>query len=870
MMEGFHKKIHALPEDARSPPALSYVAILLVVAAVFVAATYIKSTREDIWFFLFLIAVFQASFLFGAYPGLWASTLSVIALECLMLVSPARYEWQSVMLLSFVFCIASTVIISATAYCRNLTGASAKNQQNLRFAHTADRIGCWRLSLRENELLCSEQIYLILGIPAGAPLTYRSFLTFVHPEDRKDVKRKWQVGLQRKAFYIEHRLVVADKVKWIRGKAEAELDSAGSPHTWFGAVQDITESRQTRTPLSPRGKKSFVHLLCIDEPGIKYRSCRSREAGFMGDCESMIVDMFLPIDLWKARFPSDALLGMHIFPAHFLPTMQLSSYSGTNAQQDEHNHAADLSNARPRYRCQPDEPSPEVKEDADPLSLSVINGDIPQALAMLVDCSKDFIGLCDISYIPFYINPAGLRMVGLDSLQRAGSNGVLEFFFPDDRDFIANQIFPRVLQEDNVETQIRLRHLKNGAALWVNYTMFRIKNRGGETTGLAIVCRDITARKMAEDAQRKIDQHIRTAVKASAAAFWDRDLATGNVYFSLEWKHQIGYSPDELPNRWEEWEKRLHPEDKERVLAATHDCLGGGRKNYELEYRLRHKNGSYRWIHTRGSLLYDSQEQPCRLLGMNLDITDFKNKMGLNERRHRIYQSYAHQIALQTAAALAHEINQPLMAVASYTDIALHLIEETDNPNPDQLVNILDKSSQQLTRAGQVIRQLMSMLQKDEIVTETIVLDTVIHGACEIIREEPCSACFNIELYLAPNLPSVKANAIQVEKVLVNLLRNGLEAMQAAGMDSGTITVTTGFAASSTSMAQITVHDSGKGLEADQLKSIFQPFFSTKSKGLGMGLAISKALIEAQNGKLWVEQNKDSGLSFHFTLPFAS
>jgi PAS domain S-box-containing protein len=395
-----------------------------------------------------------------------------------------------------------------------------------------------------------------------------------------------------------------------------------------------------------------------------------------------------------------------------------------------------------------------------------------------------------------------------------------------------------------------------------------IKPRSPSPVKLAIVNRDIKEDKLAEEGQSKIDQHIRLVVKAVAAAFWDRDLISGSVYFSPEWKQQIGYSLHELPNCWEEWEDRLHPDDRKSVLAMTRDCLEGLLENYELEYRLRHKDQSYRWIHTRGSLLYDYTGQPCRLLGMNLDITSYKNKMELNERRHKIDEAYPQQIALQTAAALAHEINQPLMAVASYIDIALHMVEEIGDPNPEQLANILNKSSQQLMRAGQVIRQLMSMLQKDEITIEPVVVDSVIHEACEIIRAESCHGDFSIQLYLSPNLPPVKANALQVGKVLVNLLRNALEAMQTAGMDSGTITITTGFAAGIETMAQITVSDSGKGMDPDKLNSIFQPFFSTKPNGLGMGLAISRALIEAHNGKLWAEQSKDSGLSFHLMLPF--
>jgi PAS domain S-box-containing protein len=491
-----------------------------------------------------------------------------------------------------------------------------------------------------------------------------------------------------------------------------------------------------------------------------------------------------------------------------------------------------------------------------------------EKFVMLVENSKEFIGMWDMNFKPLYVNPAGIEMVGLENLEIALRTPFQEFFFPEDQNFMINHFFPRILQGESAETEVRFRHFKSGASLWVIYNAFSIKNSHAFPAVLATVGRDITARKLEENIHRKIEQHLKLAVEAAAAALWERDLLTGNVYFSLEWKRQIGYPPDDLPNRWEEWEKRLHPDDREHVLAMTRECLEQRQSNYELEYRLRHKDGSYRWIHTRGSVVCDPRGHPCRLVGINLDITLYKKEVELNERRNKMDEFCRHQIALQTAAALAHEINQPLTAVASYTEIALHMIEDSGNPNPRQLAQMLNKSSQQLQRASQAIRQLINMLHQDQTITEPVILDTAVYNALEIIRVEANHGDFEIKTYLAPNLPLVQANPLQVEKVLVNLVRNALDAIQAAGMDSGRVTIMTGVADSNKTMAKVTVHDSGKGVDPDQMSSIFKPFFTTKSGGLGMGLAISRALIEAHGGKLWAEQNKASGLSFHFTLPF--
>ena len=128
---------------------------------------------------------------------------------------------------------------------------------------------------------------------------------------------------------------------------------------------------------------------------------------------------------------------------------------------------------------------------------------------------------------------------------------------------------------------------------------------------------------------------------------------------------------------------------------------------------------------------------------------------------------------------------------------------------------------------------------------------------------------FKIALDLAAGLPMVSANGLHIQKVLVNLLRNGLESMQESGINAGKMTVITRCSADGPDMVQVTVCDSGKGVpDTATLKTMFQPFQTSKATGLGMGLAISRALIEAHGGKMWAEQNVGMGISVHFTLPF--
>jgi signal transduction histidine kinase len=223
------------------------------------------------------------------------------------------------------------------------------------------------------------------------------------------------------------------------------------------------------------------------------------------------------------------------------------------------------------------------------------------------------------------------------------------------------------------------------------------------------------------------------------------------------------------------------------------------------------------------------------------------------------------QVASQTAAAIAHDLNQPLNAVASYTEAAMHLLR-AGNPAPEKLQHALQAGAAQAQRAGQVVRELLQFFQGRESPIEAIDLEQAIGRALNVV-ESSGHGGFDSTVDLPPALRPVRANRLQVEKVLVNLVCNGVDAMRAAGVSPQSITICVRPVAAG-DMAQVTVQDRGPGLSEDAARRIFQPFYTTKPRGIGMGLAISRALVEANGGRLWSEATPGRGGHFHFTLPF--
>jgi PAS domain S-box-containing protein len=180
--------------------------------------------------------------------------------------------------------------------------------------------------------------------------------------------------------------------------------------------------------------------------------------------------------------------------------------------------------------------------------------------------------------------------------------------------------------------------------IWVGASARPLRDEAGATSGGLVVLRDITERKHAEEALRRSRERFELAVRGSQDGLWDWDLENGDVYFSPRWKGIIGYEDHELPNRLNEWDERLHPDEREMVLAANHAHIDGATPHYEQEYRLRHKDGSYRWILARGVALRDADGRAYRMAGSHVDVTEWKRAEGALGRcrsRHRALMEIA-------------------------------------------------------------------------------------------------------------------------------------------------------------------------------------------------------------------------------------
>ena len=374
-------------------------------------------------------------------------------------------------------------------------------------------------------------------------------------------------------------------------------------------------------------------------------------------------------------------------------------------------------------------------------------------------------------------------------------------------------------------------------------------------------------RHQVERALRISEERLRLAKQAAGLGVFDYDSRHDVIHWDERMCELWGVEPSESIS-YETFVAAIHPKDREARLAALERASNpAGNGEFKVEYRvINTKSGTERWVATVGRMHFE-EGHATRLIGVARDVTDRKiQEKKLQDERAESENLFKQQVAARTASAIAHELNQPLGAISAYSEVALHALQ-SGSIDQEKLKRALEGCVLQAQRAGRSLHELMAFLQRGELVTEKLDINKIVKEAVDITRGNGFGE-FQTVLNLDPDMPAVLGNRVQIQKVLVNLLRNAVEAMRNANIPYSSITISA-RTNKDFDMAHIIVQDSGPGLDEETAKRIFEPFFTTKSTGIGMGLAISRALIEANGGQLWFEPSTDAGATFHFTLPFA-
>jgi PAS domain S-box-containing protein len=331
-------------------------------------------------------------------------------------------------------------------------------------------------------------------------------------------------------------------------------------------------------------------------------------------------------------------------------------------------------------------------------------------------------------------------------------------------------------------------------------------------------------------------------------------------FFNKRWLECVGLSLDDMCG-WR-WTEVIHPDDVVEEVGRWRSSLATG-EPFEAEARVRRADGEYRWMLHRNVPARDDQGRIIKWYGSSVDIEDrWRAELALLEARDKLAHVTRTQAMGELAAAIAHEVNQPLTAIVTNGNFSLRQLERA-NPNPDELRAAIAEIVNDGTRASAVISRIRGLLMRGALKRTELDINRVIRDVGIFLRNELSRNRVSLRTDLASDLPPVQGDPVQLQQVLINLIMNAVEAMRSSTGRTRELLIRSGR---SPEGVVVQVQDSGPGIEAELTDRIFEPFFTTKVEGIGMGLSISRSIIESHGGQLSFV-SASQGAVFQFTLP---
>jgi PAS domain S-box-containing protein len=403
-------------------------------------------------------------------------------------------------------------------------------------------------------------------------------------------------------------------------------------------------------------------------------------------------------------------------------------------------------------------------------------------------------------------------------------------------------------------------------AISFNTTSKPHKWQPGETAFLRIIARifaNALARKRTDRALRESELRVSLATEAAGAGLW-----------ILDWKKQVFWANARAREMFDFAENQkidmetffglLDPVGRETVDSALRRAVEE-QADIDVEYQILLPDGKSRWIASKGRPLFDPAGQIERVIGLSIDITTRRTaEIEAAELRRELAHSGRVTLLGQLASSLAHELSQPLGAILCNAEAASIMLGQP-LPDIEELREILQDVIRDDRRAGQVIHKLRSLLKKGTLDFQPLPIVEVIEEVMVLVAPDAAARHVALEFDAEPDLPNISGDRTHLQQVLLNLVVNAMDALN--GHTNGERRVKIRARAGDPGWIVVDVHDNGPGIPEESLGSIFEPFFTTKESGMGMGLAISKNMVEAHGGQIHAENHPDGGARFSFTLP---
>jgi PAS domain S-box-containing protein len=382
----------------------------------------------------------------------------------------------------------------------------------------------------------------------------------------------------------------------------------------------------------------------------------------------------------------------------------------------------------------------------------------------------------------------------------------------------------------------------------------------------AELSKENSERRKAEAALRESEASLAEGQRISHTGSWRWNVRTGAVKWSAEYCRIFGFDPAVEQPSYAKCMLRIHPEDQSLVQRIHADAIRG-KRIFQHEYRIVMPDGSTRCLQSTGHPDIDENGE-IEFVGTVMDITERRHA---EEELRRSQSELALVARLSTMGELAgsiiHEINQPLAAMLMSAEACLNWLNR-DQPDLDEARSAISRLARDSKRAADVIKGLRALAQRSGVELRNVDINDAIREVLTLLRGdlERGGVVLDVDL-LAGDRP-VHGDRVQLQQVLLNLIRNGIEAMSAVADRTRILKISSQAAESG--KALVSVEDTGAGIDKETADRMFEPLFTTKANGMGMGLSICRSIVEAHRGRLWATPNHPRGTVFQFTVPFAT
>ena len=446
----------------------------------------------------------------------------------------------------------------------------------------------------------------------------------------------------------------------------------------------------------------------------------------------------------------------------------------------------------------------------------------------------------------------------LEAMRQWGTNGTV---LAEDVAVIAPVFTKAIAAGTSYDFEARIRRF-DGVYRWCEIRGQPLRDATGGIACWYSLLIDIDDRKRAEDALRASERTLKLLIDTIPALVW-RGSATGELdYLNQRAVEYLGFTAEALTGG--RWLELVFPEHRDSTVQRWLQSVTTG-SSYDDTYKLRRADGQYRWIRSVGEPLRDTDGRIAQWYGLVVDVDDRKRaEESLDTLRSELARATRVMSLGTLTASIAHEVNQPLSGIITNAGTLLRMLD-ADPPNIDGARETARRTIRDGNRASDVIARLRALFSKKAFTLEPMDLNEATREVIALSSGELQRNRVVVHLELADDLPVVAGDRVQLQQVILNLLRNASDAM--AGVDDRPRQLVIRTERVDGKHVRVTVRDAGVGVDPQHIDKLFEAFYITKSGGMGIGLSVSRSIVERHHGRLWVEPNDGPGATFSFFVP---